>query len=86
MSFNRDVHLCDCAYELEPLTGFTYSTTRGGQWMCKEPPRLAGPAFAPPDEHLMRDPTLATSWSATGGTPVAASGFRSLVRPWQGIG
>lgn len=84
--FSRDVHLGGWTYDVEPYTGFTYSTCPEGQWMRTETPRRAGPGFVLPDEHLMRDPTLFTTWPDTGGTPIEVSGFRSLVRPWSGTG
>ncbi len=70
-------------HDAEPNTGGVYATFPEGLWYRTETPRLQGPLFSPPDPHIMRDPTLATTWPATGGSPVEVSGFRSLVRPWQ---
>lgn len=78
---NLSVHLGGWSYELEPHTGHSYCTCPEAQWTRGETPRLAGAAFAPPPPHFMRDPTLPTSWSDTGGTPIEASQFRSLARP-----
>lgn len=85
--FHRDVFLAGWTYDVEPHTGFVFGDTPEPQWNCTEPPRLVSPAFAPPDRHFMRDPSLTTTWHDTGGTPqVASSSFRSLVRPWSGTG
>lgn len=87
LMFDRTVHLGEMDYDVEPFTGFAYSTNPESQLYACECPRLPGPGFAPPDQHFMRDPTLVTTWRDTGGTTIeAASSFRSLVRPWSGQG
>lgn len=85
--FDRGVNLPGPEdYDVEPLTGFTYSTNPTAQWARTEAPRLVGPPLALPPEHVMRDPSLPTTWPMTGGTPIEVSGFRSLLRPWGGRG
>lgn len=81
------VHLGARDYAVEPYTGFTYATTREGQWLMAEAPRRRmTPRFAPEPAHFQRDPSLASTWAATGGTPIAGgatvtSGFLACTRP-----
>lgn len=87
MPLNRDVHLAGWMYDVEPMTGQVFSMVPEALWYRTEARRLSGPVFAPPDPHIMRDPSSAASWAATGGTPIVDStSFRSLVPPWRARG